>query len=195
MLNILLPAVSPGSFGLQTLPEIFQDCMHVYAVLPLTSIFSSRTKIQWAFSPAYPSNRSWSLPTIWSHSTLPSRVQIGQRFHQLASTEPKLRVFQGQFKGHKIKTGVIWLKDLCQLCELSLQTSLFSHMKKVFKQQRGSAIGNQISPSLANIAVSCLEHQWHQQHKDALAKHSDELYIVRYVDNRHVLCGQHLADR
>ena len=114
---------------------------------------------------------------------------------QLAATEPKLRVFQGQFKRRKIRTGVIWLKDLCQLCELSLHTSLFSHMKKVFKQQKGSAIGNQISPSLVNIAVSYLEHQRHQQHKDALAKHSDELYIVRYVDNRLVLCGQHLADR
>ena len=114
---------------------------------------------------------------------------------QLAATEPKLRVFQGQFKRRKIKTLVIWLQDLCQLCELSLHTSLFSHMKKVFKQQRGSAINNQISPSLPNIAVSYLEHQWHQRHKDALAKHSDELYIVRYVDNRLVLCGQHLADR
>ena len=68
-------------------------------------------------------------------------------------------------------------------------------MKKVFKQQRGSAIGNQISPSLAQIADSYLEHQWQQQHKDALEKHSDELYIVRYVENRPVLCGQHLAER
>ena len=68
-------------------------------------------------------------------------------------------------------------------------------MKKFFKQQRGAAIGNQISPSLANIAVSYLEHQWHQKHRDALAKHSDELYIVRFVDNRFVRCGQHLADR
>ena len=68
-------------------------------------------------------------------------------------------------------------------------------MKKAFKQQRGSAIDNQIPPSLANIAVSYVEHQWHQKHTDALAKHSDELYIVRYVDNRLVLCGQHLADR
>ena len=102
---------------------------------------------------------------------------------QLAATEPKLRVFQGPFKRHKIKTGVIWLKDLCQLCELSLHTSFFSHTKKVFKQQRGSAIGNQISPSLANIAVSYLEHQWHQKHKDALEKHSDELYVVRSVES------------
>ena len=67
-------------------------------------------------------------------------------------------------------------------------------MKNVFKQQSGSAIGNQTSLSVANIAVSYLEQQWHQKHKDDLEKHSDELYIVRYVDNRLVLRGQHLAD-
>ena len=39
---------------------------------------------------------------------------------QLAATEPKLRVFHVRFKGHNIKAGVIWLKDLCQLRELSL---------------------------------------------------------------------------
>ena len=102
---------------------------------------------------------------------------------------------QGQFKRHKNRTGVIWLKDLCQLCELSLHTSLFSHMKRAFKRQRGSTIGNQISPSLANIAVSYLEHQWYQKHKDALTNHAEELYIVRYVDNKLVLCGQHLANK
>ena len=61
-------------------------------------------------------------------------------------------------------------------------------MKRVFKQQRGSAIGNQTSPSLANIAVSYLEHPWHEKHKDVLARYAEELYIVRYVD-------QHLADK
>ena len=148
---------------------------------------------------AYPLNRSWSLSTTWlQHAAKQSADWSDISFTvQLAATEPKLRVFQGQFKRHKIKTGVIWLKGLCQLCGLSLHTSLFSNMKKVFKQQRGSAIGNQISPSLANIniAVSYVEHQRHQKHKDALEKHSDELYIFRYVDNRLVLCGQHLADR
>ena len=113
---------------------------------------------------------------------------------QLAATGPKLQVFQGQIKRHKIRTGVSWLKDLCQLCELSLHTSVFFHGTRVFKQQRGSAIGNKTSPSLANIAVSYLEHQWFQKHKDALTNYAEELHIVRYVDNRLVLCGQHLAD-
>ena len=171
--------------------------MHFYAVLLLTSIFSSTTKIQWAFLPAYPLNRSWSLSTTWLHSTLPSRVQIGQIFHSLYSWQqqsPSFECFMDNLKDTRSKQESSGSK-ICVNSVSCLFTSLFSHMKKVFKQQRGSAIGNQISPSLANIAVSYLEHQWHQEHKDALEKHSDELYIVRYVGNRLVLCGQHLADR
>ena len=51
-------------------------------------------------------------------------------------------------------------------------------MKKIFKQERGSAIGNQISPSLANIAVSYLEDQGFQRHKGALKNYTQELYVV-----------------
>ena len=74
-LNTLLPAVYPGSFGLQTLPKIFKRCVHFYAMLLLTFICSSTTKIWWAFSQACPLHRSWSLSTTWLHSMLPSRIQ------------------------------------------------------------------------------------------------------------------------
>ena len=189
MLNILLPAVYPGSFGLQTLPEIFQE-LHAFlcsAALDIPLQQHNQDLVGFVESvnhlvTQYAAKQNADLPEI--------SLTV-----QLAATEPKLQAFQGQFKRHKIRTGVTWLKDLCRLCDLSLHTSLFSHMKKVFKQQRGSAIGNQISPSLANIAASYLEYQWHQKHKDALARHAGELYIVRSVDNRLVFCGQHLADR
>ena len=39
-------------------------------------------------------------------------------------------------------------------------------MNRMFKQQRGSAIGNQISPSLTNVAVSFLEQAKHDKHED-----------------------------
>ena len=115
---------------------------------------------------------------------------------QLAATEPKLRVFQRRFNRHKTITGIIWLKDLCQLCvrESFLHASLVSHIKRIFKQQRGSAIENQISPALVNIAASYLEDQWFQWHKDALKNHAQELYIVRYVDNRLVLCRPYMQE-
>ena len=44
----------------------------------------------------------------------------------------------------------IYLKDILLLHTHSVQTSLFVHMKQVFQQVCGSAIGNQIFPDLAD---------------------------------------------
>ena len=198
MLNILLPAVYPGSFGLQTLPEIFQELHAFLCSAPIDIYLQQHYQDMVGFFTSLPIEQIMgfvnNLVTQYAARQNADLSEISFTV-QLAATEPKLRVFRGQFKRHKIKTGVIWLKGLCQLCQLSLHTSLFSRTKKVFKQQRGSAVGNQISPSLANIAVSYLEHQWYQKHKDALINHAEELYNVRYADNRLVLCGQHLADK
>ena len=62
-------------------------------------------------------------------------------------------------------------------------------MNHTFQQVRGSAIGNQISPVLANITVSHVEHQWRTQPQIQLLlqQFSDRIYITRYVDNRLVL--------
>ena len=98
---------------------------------------------------------------------------------QLGASEPKLRIFQGSYKRHRSKTGTIFLKDLSRICQLSLETSFFTQMGRIFKQTRGSAIGNQISPSLANIAVSYKEQQWYDSHRSALEALRSQVYIIR----------------
>ena len=61
-------------------------------------------------------------------------------------------------------------------------------MNHTFQQVPGSAIGNLISPVLANIPVSHVEHQWRTQPQiQSLLQFSDRIYITRYVDNRLVL--------
>ena len=62
-------------------------------------------------------------------------------------------------------------------------------MNHTFQQVPGSAIGNLISPVLANIPVSHVEHQWRTQPQiqSLLQQFSDRIYITRYVDNRLVL--------
>ena len=114
---------------------------------------------------------------------------------QLGASEPKLRVFQGSYKRHRSKTGTIFLKDLSRICQLSLETSFFTQMGRIFKQTRGSAIGNQISPSLANIAVSYKEQQWFDTHRQALEALPSQVYIILYVDNRLVLCSEQTSNR
>ena len=87
----------------------------------------------------------------------------------------------------QIEDGHIFLKDLSRICQLSLETSFFTQMGRIFKQTRGSAIGNQISPFLANIAVSYKEQQWYDSYRNALEALRSQVYIIRYVDNRLVL--------
>ena len=176
-----------GALDFKPYLRFFKSCMHFYAMLLLTFICNRTTKIWWAFFTSPPIQQIMEsvnrLVTLYAAKQNADLSEISFTV-QLAASEPKLRMFQGQFKRHKSQIGVIWLNFLRQLCELSLRASLFSHMKRIFKQQRGSAIGNQISPSLANIAVSYLEHQRFQKQKGALINHAGELYIVRYVDNR-----------
>ena len=99
--------------------------MHVYAVLLLTSIFGNTTKIYWAFSPAYPLNRSWSLSTIESRSTLPSRVQIGQGFHSLYSWQQQSPSFEC-FKDNLKDTGSKQESSGSKICVSSVRC-LFAH--------------------------------------------------------------------
>ena len=138
VLSILFPAVCPGSFGLQTLPEMFQELHAFLCSAPIDIHLQQHNQDLVGFSTSLPVEQIMEsvnhLVTQYAAKQSADLSEISFAV-QLAATEPKFRVFQGQFKRHKIKTGVIWLKDLCQLCELSLHASLFSHMKKVFKQE------------------------------------------------------------
>ena len=104
-------------------------CVLTQSMLLLTFICSSTTKIWWVFFTSLPIEQ---IMVSVSHFVTRYAAKQNADFSEisftvhLAATEPKLRVFQGQFRRHKIRTGVIWLRDLCQLCELSLHTSLFS---------------------------------------------------------------------
>ena len=52
-----------------------------------------------------------------------------------------------------------------------------------------------ISPSIANIAVSYKEQQWFNTHRQALEALRSQVYIIRYVDNRLVLCSELTSNR
>ena len=59
-----------------------------------------------------------------------------------------------------------------------------------FRQIRGSPIGNQISPILSSIAVCAVELCWHQKCQTWLR--TRQIFSVRYVDNRFLMCEQTL---
>ena len=105
----------------------------------------------------------------------------------------QLRIFRGTKRALQGRAFHIRLGDILPLCMLSLQTSLFTQMQQVFQQVRGSAIGNQISPVLADIAVSYAEEQWWIQNAHLIQPFRDRFFICRYVDNRLVVYSDCIA--
>ena len=192
----MLPVVYPQSFGYQTLPGIFQslhrflqtasedidlqqykqDLVGFFTSLPVQQINEAVADLISKFA------EKQSLPVEEVKFTI-----------QLHAPESRLRVFQGSYKRQAARTGIIHFSDLADICKLSLSTSMFSQTKRILKQQRGSAVGNQISPSLANVAVSYLEQVWYETHSDKLARVAKDVFITWYDDNRLVLCCESVA--
>ena len=106
-------------------------------------------------------------------------------------------MFRGRPRQAAMVHRQIRVGDIYKICELSLQASIFTHMNHTFQQVRGSAIGNQISPVLANITGSHVEHQWRTQPQiQLLQQRAHRIYTTRYVDNKLVLPNksQHFHD-
>ena len=96
VLDILIPAVYPGSFGLQSLSEIFQELHAFFCNAPIHIHLQQHNQDLVGFftSRGCPLNRSWNLSTTWLHSMLQRKMQTCQRFHSLYSRQPQSPNFE-----------------------------------------------------------------------------------------------------
>ena len=114
---------------------------------------------------------------------------------QLREKNTTLRVFRGRRRQPATLTRQVRISDIVDLCRLSLQASIFQQMGRTFRQVRGSAIGNQVSPILADVAVSFCEQRWSEEHLPAIQASGLDFFATRYVDKRLVVYDHRLASR
>ena len=149
-----------------------------------------------AISNHYSSNSTTALQQAQPY-TISYHTQEAQIHHLTPHTSPAIHTtwYHQDYKRTTTNTSS-WVDhlqeaigDIYDICQLSFQASIFTHMNHTLQQVPGSAIGNLISPVLANIPVSHVEHQWRTQPQiqSLLLQFSDRIYITRYVDNRIVL--------
>ena len=50
-----------------------------------------------------------------------------------------------------------------------------------------AGIGSQLSPALCNVAITLIEHSWHQLHNNLLQHTALHFTYYRYVDNRFIV--------
>ena len=88
----------------------------------------------------------------------------------------------------------IMVRDLPMIVKLSFDSCIFQTLGRIFKQHRGTGIGNQISPVVSNIAVTLIERTWYFCFRTQL----DSVYrrypmiMLRYVDNRFLMYNAEL---
>ena len=73
---------------------------------------------------------------------------------------------------------------MCPIVQLSFEMGIFTAFQQCWKQVRGTSMGNQLSPVLCDIAVTCTEQMWRATHKIWLDNHRTSQFLFRYVDNR-----------
>ena len=184
----------PDSFGLDTSPQLIQKLRTFLINAAEDEQFVMFNQDLVGFFPSIPAPRIMqACEWLITRYQQPHAVNTAIVFTaSLAENQAQLRVFRGRACATGQHQVSIDLVDVLPLCHLSLQAGLFVHLGRVLKQVRGAAIGNQVSPVLANIAVSILEQSWAVAAKMILDEQRNTFFCVRYADNRLVLVSTRL---
>ena len=81
--------------------------------------------------------------------------------------------------------------DSTTIVAYALDTCIFRACNNTYKQIRGAGIGPQLSPALCNVAITLIEHSWHQLHNNLLQHTALHFTYYRYVDNRFIVHNEH----
>ena len=175
----------PSTFGHNSLPQNFDNIHNFFQHLPDDIDLIIFNQDLAGFFTSIPASRIMAAVTAllenYQHNN-PHLEPTSSITVDLKQTDTHLRLFRGKPRRASKQHHQIQVQHLLPLCELSLRASLFTQMGQCFQQVRGSAIGNQISPILANITVSHTEHLWLQSLQRPLP--TTTFFTCRYVDNR-----------
>ena len=197
VIDLLVHEVCPDSFGCTRLPQIMQsltqfmrnfpddqepvvynqDLVGFFTSIPVDRILQS---IQWLIDQYLAKRRDELEDVIFSVN--------------LREKDTQLRIWKGKQRKAAMKVHKILLKDVLEICRLSCEVSMFTVLGQTFRQTRGAAIGNQISPTLANATVAVYEQMFADKINYLFRAHSQNLWCIRYVDNRLVVMSKQLYE-
>eukprot|EP00439_Symbiodinium_sp_Y106_P041869 s2113_g5.t1 len=188
----MMEEVFPHSFGNAIMPQMFSDVHKFLRFTPLEHHLLQSNQDLVGFFTSIPADRI-EAAVLWMINRYKDLHNDDDNMIFTVFPREKdvlLRIFRGSKRALRGRALHIRLGDVLPSCMLSLQTSMFTQMQQ---QVRGSAIGNQISPVLADIAVSYVEEQWWARNEHVIHPYRDKVFICRYVDNRLVVFSDQIA--
>ena len=104
----------------------------------------------------------------------------------------KLRVWEGKARAAGRRMYQIFFRDILANVRISCDSSFFTALGRVFAQQRGAAIGNQISP-VQQASAWPFWKKLGATNMSISSQVSNKFLCLRYVDNRIVLIDKRLT--
>ena len=182
MIHRLLPQ-SPGQLSIPQLWHHFHDYLHdtpdsvdLHAVNDdLVGFFNS-----------VPQDRliqaAQSLVSRWQHTFDTPTLAVDTHI----TGDPIQLAHIGRHHRKHPTQRTLHTSDITTVVALALDSCVFKACNLYFLQVRGAGIGSQLSPALCNVAITLIEHSWHQLHH-SLTDHTEIHFVYyRYVDNRFI---------
>ena len=166
VIDLLAQDVCPGSFGCTNLPAILMKLTHFLQNFPDDAQPAVHNQDLVGFFTSIPVERILSaiqwLINGYAMTAMKRKADISTALFSvdLKEKDTKLRIWKGRQRKSAKRIYTIFLRDVVGICKLSCEVSMFTVMGGTFRQTRGAAIGNQISPTLANATVAVREQQY-----------------------------------
>ena len=110
--------------------------------------------------------------TPWSRNGKPSSRRTLSQWTPKPPGNPFHHSHIGRHHTRHPTQRTIHTSDITTIVAFALNTCIFRACNYTYKQIRGAGIGSQLSPALCNVAITLIEHSWHQLHSNLL-HHSD----------------------
>ena len=186
VLKMILFTIWGENFGRSTMPVMWQKLHYVFAHTHVDEELSFHNDDLVGFFNSIPQDRLLQMVkrlvdeyTAQSHS---KTVMV-----DITSSVKKSAMHSG-FSKHSLAANnkTFGIADLVSIVQLSFDCGTFTAVGGIYKQIRGTCMGNQISPILSEIAVSAIEISWLRSFRNMLAT-NHVFNCWRYVDNRVIL--------
>ena len=98
--------------------------------------------------------------------------------------EQTLRIVLGSRRRRSMRQVKLWLQDIPDIIQTSLEMMIFGICNKLFRQRKVSPMGSPISPALCGMVIASPEICWLQSYSIVRCSSDVFCFLLRYVDSR-----------
>ena len=147
---------------------------------------------------------AWLLLLTWYRQRQPHSTTTHLTVDTL-DTASTTRVYNWRRHRHKPAQRTLWLDDIPEIIQATLDTQIFSVGFRSVRQTRGAPMKSPASPALCLMVIAVAEQIWANTHPTSGPRSFEDTLLLRYVDNRlvvatprwfstpaaHIVCDEH----